>query len=79
MSTQMLDALQTGDAIEVRCHFTSSWASGFEVDGVFVEAGEVCYRIRRASDGHVLPAVFPAGQVRDRRRFVTEHLRLVSA
>ena len=57
--------LRTGDAIEVRCHFNCSWARGFSVADVVTEDDEVLYRIRRASDGAVLPALFPAAYIRD--------------
>jgi hypothetical protein len=50
--------------VEVRNHFDGSWSSGFEV----AEVTEEGYRIRRASDGSVLPTEFATADVRKERR-----------
>jgi hypothetical protein len=57
--------LPVGQEIEVRCHFNCSWVRGFVVADVVVEDGQTLYRIKRSSDGAVLPALFPEGYVRD--------------
>jgi len=57
--------LRVDQQIEVRCHFNCSWVTGFAVADVVVEDGETLYRIKRSSDGTVLPALFPDGYVRD--------------
>jgi hypothetical protein len=54
------DALEVGDRIEVRRRFDSQWARGFEV----FELTPNGYRVRRESDGEVLPAVFSEEDVR---------------
>lgn len=51
--------------IEVRSQFGSRWVSGFAVHEVVLgEEGSVGYRLRRLTDGFVLPAVFPEADVR---------------
>ena len=50
--------LAVGDLIEVKNHFDGSWSAGFEVAEVLSGAGRVRYRIRRLSDGAVLPRLF---------------------
>jgi hypothetical protein len=55
--------LQPGGKIEVRSRFDRSWARGFEVAEVM--SGGV--RVRRLSDGAVLPVVFGADDVRRER------------
>jgi hypothetical protein len=56
--------LEAGTAVEVRNRFDGSWARGFEV----AEAvGDRC-RIRRRSDGAVLPELFGRDEVRRERR-----------
>jgi len=56
-----------GTSVEVRRRFDQAWARGFEVAG----AAEDGYRLRRQSDGAVLPVSFPADDV---RRSSTIHL-----
>ena len=52
--------LGPGTRVEVLSGYGTSWARGFEVANV--EEGE--YRVRRVSDGHVLPETFDAGALR---------------
>ena len=49
-----------GTSVEVRRRFDQAWARGFEV----ASAAEDGYRLRRQSDGAVLPVSFPADDVR---------------
>ena len=57
--------LLPGTRVEVRCRFTGAWASGFEVAAP--DAGG--YRLRRLSDGAVLPVQFAEPDVQpDHRR-----------
>ena len=51
-----------GTEVEVRTHFLSSWAPGFEV--VSVDGDEV--GLRRRSDGELLPVTVPVDDVRRR-------------
>jgi hypothetical protein len=58
------ESLEAGMRVEVRRRFDQHWARGFEV----VEATEEGYRVRRLSDGIVLPAEFTADDVRRERK-----------
>jgi len=57
------ESLEPGTAIEVRNRFEQRWVRGFEV----VEVGDGGYRVRRLSDGSVLPVTFLAEDVRPER------------
>jgi hypothetical protein len=48
-------------AIEVRSHYVGVWASGFEI----AETTPDGFRVRRQSDGALLPGVFPPEDVRE--------------
>jgi hypothetical protein len=52
------------DPVEVRTHYTGTWAPGFEI------ADETCdgYRVRRMSDGVLLPGHFHAHEIRQAER-----------
>ena len=57
--------LSADGRIEVRSQFGNRWVSGFAVHEVILgDDGSVGYRLRRATDGFVLPAVFPEADVR---------------
>jgi len=61
--------MQPGTRIEVRSRFDRRWARGFEVDAILSEdAGTAQYRVRRRSDGSVLPSLFVDDEVREERR-----------
>jgi hypothetical protein len=61
--------MQPGTRIEVRSRFDRRWARGFEVEAVLSEnAGAAQYRVRRRSDGSVLPSLFVDDEVREERR-----------
>ena len=51
--------------VEVRSRFDGSWCRGFEVAGV-LDGGE-SYRVRRVSDGVVLPVSFRADDIAEDR------------
>jgi len=53
-------ALQPGTRVEVRRRFDQAWARGFVVH----EATDAGYRLRRTSDGAVLPVAFPDSDIR---------------
>jgi hypothetical protein len=62
--------VQPGTRIEVRSRFDDRWARGFEVVEV-VEPNHndhPRYRVRRRSDGSVLPVLFEDDDVREERR-----------
>jgi hypothetical protein len=43
--------VEVGDQVEVHSKYSDSWVSGFEVVEITLEA----YRVRRVSDGSLLP------------------------
>jgi integrase len=57
-----LDApsIEPGVNVEVRRRFDHAWARGFEI----LELTEAGYRLRRQSDGSILPVAFPLTDVR---------------
>jgi hypothetical protein len=59
-----VDSLPPGTRVEVRQRFDQSWARGFEI----AEMEDDGYRVRRRSDGSILPAVFSAKDVRAERK-----------
>jgi hypothetical protein len=53
-----------GAAVVVRSSFEGSWCSGYEVAEIILDGDGVAgYRLRRASDQTVLPAVFPVSDI----------------
>jgi hypothetical protein len=57
------DGLAVGTSVDVRSRYVGSWSAGFEV----AEAMSDGYRVRRLSDGSVLPDVFTNEDVRAQR------------
>jgi hypothetical protein len=57
--------LRAGTPVDVRSRFVGSWSRGFEVAEQVAERG---YRLRRLSDGTVLPDVFSDDEVRPRHQ-----------
>jgi hypothetical protein len=64
--------VRTGTRVEVRTRFESSWTRGFEiVDRVGDHGtgdGEPMYKVRRRSDGSILPVAFSETDLREERR-----------
>lgn len=60
-----IDELATGTRVDVRSRFVGSWSRGFEVAE---KVDEIGYRVKRLSDGAVLPDVFDEDEVRPERR-----------
>ena len=58
------DPLDPGTKVEVRTGFDRSWASGFAVESVTDDG----YRVRRRSDGEVLPVAMAFEDVRRERK-----------
>jgi hypothetical protein len=51
--------IDTGIAVEVRSRFDGRWCAGFEVaDRIEADSCEVAYRLRRTTDGAILPVLF---------------------
>jgi hypothetical protein len=53
-----------GEGVQVRNRFDGNWVQGFEVAEVTETEHELQFRIRRRSDGAILPALFPEADVR---------------
>ena len=60
--------MEPGTRVEVRSRFDQAWARGFEVAEQVPEGDVKRYRVRRRSDGSVLPALFGDHEVREERR-----------
>jgi len=58
------EAVDAGTRVEVRSRFDQSWARGFEV----AERTDRGYKIKRLSDGMVLPTEFSDDDVRQEKR-----------
>lgn len=54
------ESISAGTTVEVLCRFDDRWTTGFTV----VDVADDGYRLRRRSDGSILPAWFPADQIR---------------
>ena len=59
-----VDELEPGTRVDVRSRFDARWSHGFEV----AEAVPGGYRIRRLSDGALLPTDFPTDEIRPERK-----------
>ena len=62
LETEVQSELVPGTQVEVLNGYQRSWSPGFEVAAVDQRG----YRVRRHSDGAVLPVVMPARRVRSR-------------
>ena len=60
--------VQPGTRVEVRSRFDQRWARGFEIEEQVDDQGGLRYRLRRRSDGSVLPALFVDDDVREEKR-----------
>lgn len=60
--------MNPGTRVEVRSRFERTWSRGFEIAEEIDDGGALRYRIRRRSDGSVLPAVFTDDDVREEKR-----------
>ncbi|MCZ7536851.1 MAG: hypothetical protein M5T61_13750 [Acidimicrobiia bacterium] len=60
--------MKQGTRVEVRSRFDDHWARGFEVCDTVDEQDGVRYRLRRRSDGSVLPVLFSDDDVREEKR-----------
>jgi hypothetical protein len=60
--------VRSGTRVEVLSHFDAHWARGFEVAEVVQQTGHKRYRVRRRSDGSVLPVLFGDDDLREEKR-----------
>jgi len=69
-----MNVVRPGTRVEVRSRFESRWTRGFEVadciDGDVNADGtrETVYRVRRRSDGSILPVTFAEVDLREENR-----------
>lgn len=64
------DGVRPGTRVEVRSRFESKWTRGFEVaDRAESDAlGAATYKVRRRSDGSILPVTFSEADLREENR-----------
>jgi hypothetical protein len=53
-----------GARVQVRCRFNGHWVSGFVASGLSDNAEQPALRVKRVSDGSVLPHAFTMDDVR---------------
>lgn len=58
-------SISAGTRVDVRSRFVGSWSRGFEVAELVHDRG---YKVRRLSDGTVLPDLFDEEELRPERR-----------
>lgn len=61
-------AMELGTRVEVRSRFDDRWSRGFEVAEVVDEGGRARYRLKRRSDGSLLPTLFVDDEVREEKK-----------
>ncbi len=59
--------MRQGEGVEVRNRFEGNWVTGFEVADVEDGEDERLFRLRRRSDGVVLPALFSETDIQGER------------
>jgi hypothetical protein len=59
--------MEQGTRVEVRSRFDERWSRGFEVAEVVEEGESARYKVRRRSDGSVLPTLFVGDEVREEK------------
>jgi hypothetical protein len=60
--------MRPGTRVEVRAKFESRWSRGFEVAACEDTGGRTVYKVRRRSDGSILPVLFNEDDLREERR-----------
>lgn len=65
--------MEPGTRVEVRSKFDRSWARGFEIVEVVEDHEDptldgAAVRVRRRSDGQILPALFAEDDVREEKK-----------
>ena len=56
--------MKPGEGVQVRNRFDGDWVRGFEVAEVHQQDDGMLFRLRRRSDGAVLPSLFSEKDVR---------------
>lgn len=62
--------MEPGTRVEVRSNFDRSWSRGFEIVEVVEDPAldGAAVRVRRRSDGQILPALFAEDDVREEKK-----------
>ena len=60
--------VRPGTRVEVRSRFEAAWSRGFEVAETVQEGIGSRYKVRRRSDGSILPVLFDEDDLREERR-----------
>lgn len=60
--------MKPGARVEVRSRFELKWSRGFEVSEIVTDEEQPRYRVRRRSDGSILPVLFGEDDLREERR-----------
>jgi hypothetical protein len=60
--------VRPGTRVEVRSRFEAAWSRGFEVAEQVHEGVASRYKLRRRSDGSILPVLFEEDDLREERR-----------
>jgi hypothetical protein len=60
--------VRPGTRVEVRSRFEARWARGFEVAARDDSNDPPVYKVRRRSDGSILPVLFSEDDLREERR-----------
>lgn len=61
-------AMEQGTRVEVRSRFDDRWSRGFEVAEIVDEGDSARYKLKRRSDGSVLPALFVDDELREEKK-----------
>jgi hypothetical protein len=61
-------AMDQGTRVEVRSRFDDRWSRGFEVAEIVEEGDAARYKLKRRSDGSVLPALFVDDELREEKK-----------
>jgi hypothetical protein len=60
--------VRPGTRVEVRSRFEAAWSRGFEVAERVGTGAASRYKLRRRSDGSILPVLFEENDLREERR-----------
>jgi len=60
--------VRPGTRVEVRSRFESKWSRGFEIADCEQNGDQARYKVRRRSDGSILPVSFTEDDLREERR-----------
>ncbi|HEV7525180.1 MAG TPA: hypothetical protein VGP92_09445 [Acidimicrobiia bacterium] len=63
--------MRPGTRVEVRGRFESKWSRGFEVADLVDDENQPMYKVRRRSDGSILPVNFAEADLREENRRTT--------